>query len=316
MVNFADDCSPYEFNGFIDDVILKLENDATLLIEWYKNNYLKPNPDNWHLLLSEKGADHSVHIDTKYILNSENEKILGVYFDNSLNFNFHVNKLCKKARQKLHALARVSDYMRLAQRKVIMNAFVTTQFSYCPLLWMCHSRTMHAQLNKIHERALRMVYRDHVSSFQVLLEKSGPVTIHHRNLQHLAIEIYKVLHNLSPSFMSELFAIKEMKYNLRNQNALIYKKPCTSSYGMGSISHLGPKIWDQVPNELKSSKSLNIFKAKIKKWTPDNCPCRLCKLYIHHVGYIDQRFYTFMIAFLFISFYIFNRYEVFYLILI
>ena len=76
MVNFADDCSPYEFNGSIDDVILKLENDATLLIEWYKNNYLKPNPDKWHLLLSEKGADHSVHIDTKYILNSENEKIL------------------------------------------------------------------------------------------------------------------------------------------------------------------------------------------------------------------------------------------------
>ena len=78
MVNFADDCSPYEFNGSIDDVILKLENDATLLIEWYKNNYLKPNPDKWHLLLSEKGADHSVRIDTKYILNSESEKVLRV----------------------------------------------------------------------------------------------------------------------------------------------------------------------------------------------------------------------------------------------
>ena len=99
MVNFADDCSPYEFNGSID-VILKLENDATLRIEWYKHNYLKPNPDKWHLLLSEKGADHSVRIDTKYILNSENEKILGVYFDNSLNFNFHVNKLCKKSEPK------------------------------------------------------------------------------------------------------------------------------------------------------------------------------------------------------------------------
>ena len=100
---------------------------------------------------------------------------------------------------------------------------------------------MHAQLNKIHERALRIVYRYHGSSFQVPLEKSGSVAIHHRNLQHLAIEIYKVLHNVSPSFMSELFAIKEMKYNLHNQNALISKKPCTSSYGIDSIIPSGTK---------------------------------------------------------------------------
>ena len=127
MVNFANDCSPYEFNGSIDEVILKLENDAAILIKWYKNNYLKPNPDKWHLILSEVVADHSVHIDTKNVSNSENEKILGVYFDNKPNFKFHINKLCKKASQKLHALARVSNLMSFAQRKVIMNAFVTTQ---------------------------------------------------------------------------------------------------------------------------------------------------------------------------------------------
>ena len=96
-------------NGSIDEVILKLENDAALLIEWYKNNYLKPNPDKWHLILSEIGDDHFVHIrydiDTKNIFNCENEKILGVYFDNKLNFKFHINKLCKKANQKLHAFS-------------------------------------------------------------------------------------------------------------------------------------------------------------------------------------------------------------------
>ena len=198
MVNFADDCSPYEFSGSIDEVILKSENDAALLIEWYKNNHLQPNPDKWHLILSEMGGDHFAHIGTKVIFNCENEKILGVYFDNKLNFKFHINKLCKKASQKLHASARVSNFMSLTQRKVIMNAFVTTQFCYCPLLWMCHDRKSHAQLNKIHERALRIIYRDHDSSFEVLLDKSGSVTIHHRNLQHLAIEIYKALHNLSP----------------------------------------------------------------------------------------------------------------------
>ena len=68
---------------------------------------------------------------------------------------------------------------------------------------MCHDRKSHAQLNKIHERALRIIYRDHDSSFEVLLDKSRSVTIHYRNLQHLDIEIYKALHNLSSLFMSE-----------------------------------------------------------------------------------------------------------------
>ena len=62
----------------IDEVILKLENDAALLIEWNKNNYLKPNPDKWHLILSEIVGCHFVHINTKNIFNCENKKIRGM----------------------------------------------------------------------------------------------------------------------------------------------------------------------------------------------------------------------------------------------
>ena len=189
MTNYADDCSPYEFSGSIDDVILKLQNDSLCLLEWYESNYLKPNPDKWHLLLSDKGDNYSILIGTEVILNSMDEKILGVYFDNKLNFNTHLTKLCKK-KQKSHALARVSNFMSINQRKMIMNAFIRSQFSYFPLIWMCHSRTIHSTINNIHERALRIVYKDSISSFAVLLEKSGSVSIHHRNLQALAIDIY------------------------------------------------------------------------------------------------------------------------------
>ena len=138
MTNYADDCSPYEFSYATEEVIIKLENDANLLIEWYKNNYLKPNPKKWHLLLSERGNELSVKIGQQLILNSEDEKVLDVFFDNRLNFKCHINKLCKKASQKLHALGRVSNFMSCNQRKIIMNAFISSQFNYCPLLWMCH----------------------------------------------------------------------------------------------------------------------------------------------------------------------------------
>ena len=175
------------------------------------------------------------------ICNRSNEKILGVVFD-KLNFNCHLDKLCKKAGQKIHALARVSTFMSNTQRKVIMNAFISSQFNYCPLLWMLHSRSIKLKINKIHHRALSIVYRDNNSSFESLLEKSGSVTIHHRNLQLLAVKIFKALNNLSPSIMSELFEIKDMKYELRNGGNLRLNLSRTLTYGIDSLSYLAANI--------------------------------------------------------------------------
>ena len=86
---------------------------------------------------------------------------------------------------------------------------------------MCHSRSSNNRINRIHERALRIVFSDYISSFDELINKSGSVRIHHRNLQFLAIEIYKALHNLSPPLMSVLFQLKEVKYNLCQGKTLI-----------------------------------------------------------------------------------------------
>ena len=90
-----------------------------------------------------------------------------------------------------------------------MNAFITSQFGYCPLIWVCHNRNIHRQIDRIHERALRIVYIDNNLSFEELLKKSRSVSIHHRNLQQLAIEIYKALNDLLSSLMTELFRVKE-----------------------------------------------------------------------------------------------------------
>ena len=70
-----------------------------------------------------------------------------------------------------------------------MNAFFNSQFSYCPLVWMCRSRTNNKKINKLNERCLRIVYNDKQSSFNELLEKDGSVSIHMRNTQMLATEM-------------------------------------------------------------------------------------------------------------------------------
>ena len=144
------------------------------------------------------------------IHNSQREKLLGIVIDKNLKFDEHVTSLCKKASQKLHALARVSKFMNIEQRKKIMNAFISSQFGYCPLVWMFHSRRLNNRINKIHERALRLVYQDDHLTYEQLLHMDGSYTIHERNIQTLAIELYKIINGISPAIMKKLL----LKYGI------------------------------------------------------------------------------------------------------
>ena len=82
--------------------------------------------------------------------------------------------------------------MNKKKRRILMNAFITSQFSYCPLVWMSHSRTMNNRINKIYEKALRLVYKDETNlSLDDLLKKDKSVSIHQRNLQMLAQKFTK-----------------------------------------------------------------------------------------------------------------------------
>ena len=85
-----------------------------------------------------------------------------------------------------------------------MKAFVSSQFAYCPLIWMFHSRQINHKINKLHERALRIVYNDRFSSFSSLLSKDKSVTVHQRNLQILATEMYKMLNGLFPDIIQDI----------------------------------------------------------------------------------------------------------------
>ena len=168
-----------------------------------------------------------------------------------------------------------------------MKTFVFSQFNYCPLVWMCHSRKLNNKINRLQERALRIVYNDKSSTFYQLLEKDKSVTIHTRNLQYLATEIFKVKIGISPIIMTEIFKFCDnTTHNLRSGQVLERRHNRTTNFGVESISTLGAKIWALVPENLRQSTSLNIFKRGIKKWNPSNCPCRLCKIYVQNMGFI------------------------------
>ena len=98
--------------------------------------------------------------------------------------------------------------MDLVKGKSLMKAFKTSQFNYCPLIWMFHSRQLNNRINKIKERTLRLVYKNNKLPFDDLLKLDNSVTIHQRNLQILATEIFKVKNSLMSEIMTEVSEIK------------------------------------------------------------------------------------------------------------
>ena len=152
---------------------------------------------------------------------------------------------------------------------------------------MCHGRDLNDKINNLHERALRTVYQGKKSSFETLLKYDKSVSIHVKNLQYLATEIFKVKNDLCPEIMKEIFIFHENPtYNLRSGNHLTRRNIRKTHYGIETISNLGARIWHLLLEEIKNASSLSVFKTKIEKWMPKKCPCKLCQTYIKNIGFI------------------------------
>ena len=274
IANYADDITSYTGGKNTQDVITSLENCALVLFKWFENNLMKANSDKSQLLLSTSTSS-TANINGDIKKNLESEKLLRVTIDYKLNFEEHLSKVCDKASQKLNALARISSYMNINQRKRIMRAFISSQFEYCPLVWFFCSRKINNRMNRTQECVLRIVYKDYVSTFAQLLEKDSSMSIHIRNLQVLVTDIFKGRSNILLPIAQNSFRTTEPAYSLRSDTIFESRSIQAQRYGIESLTEIGPKIWSQVPNEKKDSASLAVFKNKVKNWRPKFSPCKL-----------------------------------------
>ena len=150
---------------------------------------------------------------------------------------------------------------------------------------------MNNRINKLHERALRTVYKDENLTFEQLLQKDDSFTIHERNLQKLAVLMYQVKHKMCPQPVQDIFIQNINAPVLRtsdndNLEQWVLPKVRTVNYGIETLRYRGPVVWNLIPDEIKRSKSLESFKTEIGKWKPQGCKCRLCKDYIPNLGFI------------------------------
>ena len=143
--SYPNDNTLYAIADDINGVITSLEKASKALLEWFENNLLKNNADKCHLLVISSDAVN-LKVSEYGIKNGECEKLLIVKFDNKLIFEKHVTNICRKARRKTYALARIAPYTDFYEQRMVMNAFFNSQFNYCPLICMCHNRSANRKI--------------------------------------------------------------------------------------------------------------------------------------------------------------------------
>ena len=112
---------------------------------------MKANNDKCHLLLISPDDCALIQIENLTINCSKVRKLLGIYIDYKLKFNIHVETIYKKAHRKLSALSRITNYMELPKKHILMSAFFKAQFNYCPIVWMFHSHCLNNEIQRLHD---------------------------------------------------------------------------------------------------------------------------------------------------------------------
>ena len=187
LANFADDNKIYVGSKDLTELLEILQNKCETAINWFKTNNMIVNPDKFQSMIisSKKDLSKSVlNINGVELIMESSVKLLGVEIDNKLNFEKHISNILQKASNQLN-VCRLQTFMGQKEKEAMINTFVHSNFNYGCLIWHFSSKKSQNKIEKIHERSLKFLSNDYVSSYAELLEKSTSVSMEAKRLRRI-----------------------------------------------------------------------------------------------------------------------------------
>ena len=171
----------------------------------------------------------------------------------------------------------LGKHLSVKTKILIYKSFIKSNFNYCPLVWHLCSKRSTAKMEKLHYRALRLVFSDFSSSYEAFLERANMPTLHVNRIRLIAIETFKILHKMLPVYLHDLVSYKESNYSFRYDNLADMPRVRTTRYGKSTISYEAAVVWNSLPNELRKIEDFGEFRRLVHTWSDSLCNCSMCK---------------------------------------
>ena len=200
----ADDHQMYIVGSDMSIMCTYMETEGNSALKWYKDNYLLSNPEKHNAIgIKQRNETEQINIKIGYqaIKTTDNIKLLGVNFDENLIFSQHISDLCKKASQRVGVLARLRNLITTETKLVLCKTAIMPYLTYCHLVWHFYKASDTRKIERIQERALRIVYNSHSETYMNLLDRAKLPSLLNRRLQDIVILMYKVKYRLVPDFI-------------------------------------------------------------------------------------------------------------------
>ena len=277
IYNYADDNSlsyHHENPQVVKDV---LEGASHCALKWFKENFMLANPDKFQAIVLSRRPEPSIasfKIDDVTICPAREVKMLGFIVDDRLNFRQHVSQMCTRAGRQVNALRRLSSFLSIENKLAIYKAFIQANFSFGPYVYHFTGRCEARMMEKVNERALRVVYDDFTSSYSDLLNQNNQISLYDQRTIYVIEHVFKIVHEDAPPIQSNFFNITNVPYSLRSE--MFYQDNFdTYTFGFNSLRIAGASMWNKLPRHIKSCDSLRQLKLCLKshKFT---CQCGIC----------------------------------------
>lgn len=280
---YADDTTIYDIQSNIKSLETNLQNALILLTKWCRENGMVLNTEKTKVMLITSRQKRTIMKDKNLLLSyndvelklTSNEKVLGVHIEDNLLWNDHFLYISKKLSSYLWLLTQIKTSLSIEDKLLFYNAYIRPHLDYCCAVWGNTTHFNVQKLTRLQRRACKIILGNEYLHLEDARKRLKILSFDESVFLHKAKIMYKVANNTAPSYLTDLFQMRNISSNdtllnlrsVSNRHFLI-PKPKINLF-KNSFSYSGAIIWNSIPLEIKNSTSINIFINKCLAWMKD-----------------------------------------------
>lgn len=270
---FADDATVHTHSPSIQDIGTKLQTSLNRTVTWSFQHKMRVHLGKTkYMVIGNKNRNNDLpdlvlQCDETFIERVSKQKLLGIYIDENLSWNPQIDYLCSLISSRISLLKQLSKYVSKEAQKMFYSGYILPLVDYGSNTWGTTTSTNIDRLLKLQKRAARIILQaDFTTPSTLMFSELGWQSVPKRILYNKAVLTYKAINNMTPEYISDLLTPMSMAHvrSLRSSDNGTLKVPRSRSALFDrSFSYSAPKLWNNLPQTVRESTSLHIFKNQV-----------------------------------------------------